>query len=95
MLVKNLLPLALLLTPVIVFAQQSDDSVVEWNTIVGLITAPGVNNAVAGINSGAGPWSVREGLARVNLATGQASFEVRGLVLNGSNPAARRGQSTR
>lgn len=85
MLVKNLLPLALLLTPAIVLAEQSDASVVEWNSIVGVITAPGVNNAVAGINAGAGPWSVREGLARVNLETGQASFEVRGLVLNGSN----------
>jgi hypothetical protein len=85
MLVKTLLPLALLLTPAIVLAQESDDTVVEWNQIVGVITAPGVNNLVAGISSGAGPWSVREGLARVNLASGQASFEVRGLVLNGSN----------
>jgi hypothetical protein len=82
---KTFLPLALLLTPAIVLAQESSDSVVQWNHIVGVITAPGVNNVVAGISSGAGPWSVQEGHARVDLASGQVSFEVRGLVLNGSN----------
>ena len=83
--VKTFLPLALLLTPAIVLAQESSDSFVQWNHIVGVITAPGVNNVVAGISSGAGPWSVQEGHARVDLASGQVSFEVRGLVLNGSN----------
>ena len=39
----------------------------------------------AGISSGAGPWSVHEGQARVDLENGQVTFEVRGLVLNGSN----------
>lgn len=82
---KKLLPLALLLAPAVLLAQQSDDPVVQWKHIVGVITAPSVNNAVAGISSGAGPWSVTEGHARVNLASGQATFEVRGLVLNGSN----------
>ena len=82
---KTFLPLALLLTPAIVLAQESSDSVVQWNHIVGVITAPGVNNVVAGISSGAGPWSVQKGHARVDLASGQVSFEVRGLVLNGSN----------
>jgi len=62
---KTFLPLALLLTPAIVLAQESSDSVVQWNHIVGVITAPGVNNVVAGISSGAGPWSVQEGHARV------------------------------
>lgn len=82
---KKFLPLALLLTPAVLLAQESNDSVVQWNQIVGLITAPGINNPVAGISSGAGPWSVHDGHARVNLSSGQASFEVHGLVLNGSN----------
>jgi hypothetical protein len=79
------LPLALLLAPAVLFAQDADDSVVNWSQIVGVITAPNVNNPVAGFNSGAGPWSTRDGHARVNLATGQASFDVEGLVLNGGN----------
>ncbi|HUI61306.1 MAG TPA: hypothetical protein VLX90_13845 [Steroidobacteraceae bacterium] len=83
--VKRYLPLALLLTPAIVLAQESYDSIVQWNQLVGVITAPGVNNPVAGISAGAGPWSVHEGHARVDLTTGQASFEVHGLVLNGTN----------
>ena len=82
---KTFLPLALLFAPTVLLAQQSEDSVVQWKQIVGVITAPSINNPVAGIAAGAGPWSVTEGHARVNLATGQASFEVHGLVLNGSN----------
>lgn len=82
---KRFLPLALLLAPTMLLAEQPDEFVVQWKQIVGVITAPSINNPVAGIASGAGPWSVTEGHARVNLATGQASFEVRGLVLNGSN----------
>lgn len=76
--------LALSLSPVLVLASESDDSV-QWNQMVGVITAPNVNNPVAGISSGAGPWSVHEGHAHVNLTSGQANFEVHGLVLNGSN----------
>jgi hypothetical protein len=83
--VKRYLPLALLLTPALVLAQEPFESAVQWSQIVGVITAAGVNNPVGGINAGAGPWSVHEGHARINLATGQASFEVHGLVLNGSN----------
>jgi len=82
--VKRYLPAALLLAPALVLAQESFDSV-QWNQLVGVITAPGINNPVGGINAGAGPWSVHEGHARVSLTTGQASFEVRGLVLNGGN----------
>jgi len=82
--VKRYLPAALLLAPALVLAQESFDSV-QWNQLVGVITAPGINNPVGGINAGAGPWSVHEGHARVSLTTGQASFEVHGLVLNGSN----------
>jgi len=82
--VKRYLPAALLLAPALVLAQESFDSV-QWNQLVGVITAPGMNNPGGGINAGAGRWSVHEGHARVSLTTGQASFEVHGLVLNGSN----------
>jgi hypothetical protein len=60
------------------------DSLVRWKTIVGVITAPGVNNPVSNINSGAAPWSVTSGHARVNLMNGATSFDVDGLVLNGT-----------
>jgi hypothetical protein len=65
------------------FAQ--GDTVVRWRGIEGVITAPGVDNPVGQIHSGAGPWTTREGSARVNLDTGEGSFEVEGLVLNGGN----------
>ena len=55
---KSFWPLALLVAPAIVLAEESFDTVVQWNHIVGVITAPGLNNPVAGINAGAGPWSV-------------------------------------
>jgi hypothetical protein len=82
---KKMLPLALLLAPSVLFAQQSEEPIVRWKHVVGVITAPGINNPVAGIAAGAGPWSVTEGNARVDLTSGQVSFEVHGLVLNGSN----------
>lgn len=82
---RKVLSLTLLLGPAVVLAHESYESSVQWNQIVGVITAPGVNNPVGGISAGAGPWSVKEGHARVNFASGEASFEVRGLVLNGSN----------
>jgi hypothetical protein len=78
-----LLPLTLFAATA--FAFDLDDSVVRWNSIVGVITAPGVDNPVAGIHAGAGPWSVHRGHARVNLSDGTTFFEVEGLVLNGSN----------
>jgi len=69
------------------FAQSN--SVVRWNRIVGVITAPGVDNPVGvapnQIHSGAGPWTTRGGSAHVNLLSGEGSFEVEGLVLNGGN----------
>jgi hypothetical protein len=67
---------------------------VRWNSIVGVITAPGVDNPVSGIHAGAGPWSVRSGRARVNLNTGAAFFDVDGLVLNGSNSSGTPGPVT-
>ena len=65
------------------FAQ--GDTVVHWRGMEGVITAPGVDNPVSQIHSGAGPWTTRNGSARVNLATGEGSFDVEGLVLNGGN----------
>ena len=60
--------------------------VVQWERIVGVITAPGVDNPVAGIKAGAGPWTARDGHARIDLLTdGRASFDVEGLVLIGGN----------
>ena len=65
------------------FAQS--DTVVRWRGIEGVITAPGIDNPVGQIHSGAGPWTAKAGSARVNLNTGEGSFEVEGLVLNGGN----------
>jgi hypothetical protein len=93
--VKQLfLTLSLALTAVSAFAQ--NNVVVHWKQIVGVITAPGIDNPVGGttdangnkinqIHGGAGPWTTRGGSARVNLETGEGSFDVDGLVLNGSS----------
>lgn len=83
--VSMFLPLALSLAPALGLAQDLDDAVVQWKDLVGVITAPAVNNPVAGINAGAGPWTTHDGHAHVDLANGQASFDVHGLVLNGGN----------
>jgi hypothetical protein len=64
-------------------AFDSDDSIVRWKSIVGVITAPAIDNPVGSIHGGAGPWSVRSGHASVDLVTGDTFFEVEGLVLNG------------
>lgn len=85
---------SLLLTAASAFAQSN--TVVRWNHIVGVITAPGIDNPVGGtidatgnrinqIHAGAGPWTVRTSSARVNLMTGEGFFDVDGLVLNGGN----------
>ena len=75
------------------FAQSN--SVVRWSQIAGVITAPGVDNPVGAapnqIHSGAGPWTTRGGSARVNLASGEGSFDVDGLVLNGGNASGTTG----
>ena len=87
-----LLPMALFATSAFAWAENS--TVVRWASIVGVITAPAVDNPVAGIRAGAGPWSVRNGHARVNLANGNTSFDVDGLVLNGSNSSGTPGPVT-
>jgi hypothetical protein len=91
---KKILALALLLAPVTLFAQPSDESVVQWERIVGVITAPGTDNPVAGIKAGAGPWFARDGHARVDLSTGRASFDVEHLVLVGGNASGTPGPVT-
>src|SRR5712664_2041023 len=80
--------LCLLLGASVSFAQ-GNPNVVRWKTIVGNITVSN-NDAVAGINPGTTPWSTTGGRARVNLSTGQVSFEVEGLVLNGGNATGTR-----
>jgi len=77
-----------------VLAFDNDDSIVRWKNIAGVITAPGVDNPVGGIRAGAGPWSVRSGRAQVNLVNGATSFDVDGLVLNGSNSSGTPGPVT-
>src|SRR5262249_41896307 len=71
----------------------NDNSVVRWKRIVGVISAIDTNaeqsktnldNRVGTIDSGTFPWEARSGQARVNLSTGAASFDVEGLVLNGT-----------
>ena len=66
-------------------AQAQDQSIVHWQDIVGVITAQGVNNPVsAHINSGTFAWTTSGGNASVNLASGKTSFDVQGLVINGT-----------
>jgi hypothetical protein len=74
------------------FAQT--DTVVRWRGIEGVVTAPGNDNPVGQIHSGTGPWTARNGSARINLDTGEGSFEVEGLVLNGGNASGTTGPVT-
>ncbi len=74
------------------FAQ--DATVVRWQKINGVITAPGVNNPVGGIASGALPWTTNGGTARVNFRTGSVFFFVDGLVLGGGNAVGTTGPVT-
>jgi hypothetical protein len=70
------------------------DTVVRWQNVVGVITAPNVDNPVAGISSGTLPWTTRGGNARINLTSGVGSFDVEGLVLNGGNASGTTGPIT-
>ena len=54
----------------------------RWRTIVGIEQA---GNLVGTIAGGGQPWTTLGGEARVDLSGGHVEFEVRGLVLNGSN----------
>lgn len=77
---KRCLTLSLLLCAG-AFAQSGN--IVRWRGVEGVITAPGVDNPVSQIHSGAGPWTTQSGNARINLTTGEGNFDVDGLVLNG------------
>jgi hypothetical protein len=85
-----------------IVAAHENDSVVSWSNIVGVITAPGIDNPVAvvtddqgtllgQIRSGTLPWVTRSGSARVDLLTGAVQFSVRGLVLIGGNASGTAG----
>lgn len=74
------------------FAQS--DTIVRWRGMEGVITAPGVDNPVGRIHSGAGPWTAQGGSVRIDLATGEGSFEVEGLVFNGGNASGTTGPVT-
>jgi hypothetical protein len=87
-----LLPLTLCAVPV--FGFESQDSNVRWKSIVGVITAPAADNPVGTIHSGAGPWSVQNGRASVDLSSGFTFFDVDGLVLNGGNSSGTPGPVT-
>ena len=85
--------LFLLLVTSASFAQHTNDSVVKWKNIVGVISAIDANaqqtqtnmdNQVGNIDSGTFPWVTTSGRAKVNLSTGEVSFNVEGLVINGS-----------
>jgi len=81
---KVLVTLFLMLGVSASFAQ-SNPNLVRWQTMVGVITAQGVDNPVSkNIHSGTFPWSVRKGFASVNLATGATLFQVEGLNINGA-----------
>jgi len=84
---------ALLLVTSASVAQNKDQSVVKWKNIVGVISAIDTNSAqtqtnldnrVGKIDSGTFPWTAQSGRATVNLSTGDASFDVEGLVINGT-----------
>jgi len=84
--------LLLALSASVAFAQ--DGTVVRWPKINGVITAPGIDNPVGGISSGAGPWTTTQGSARVNFRSGSVFFFVEGLVLAGGNSIGTAGPVT-
>jgi hypothetical protein len=76
--------------------------VVSWRNVVGVITAPNVDNPVAvtadtrgnvlnQIHSGTLPWVTRSGSASVDLSSGATVFTVKGLVLIGGNASGTAG----
>jgi hypothetical protein len=69
------------------------DNAVVWSRIVGVITAPGVSNPVAGIASGTTPWTTSGGSAIVDSSSGVA-FSFEGLVLVGGNASGATGPVT-
>jgi len=77
--------LCLLLGASMSFAQDTPH-LVRWQSIVGVITAQGVDNPVSSnIHSGTFAWSTRGGFASVDLTSGATRFHVEGLVINGTS----------
>lgn len=82
---KKVLTMLFLLFASAAFASDANQPIVRWDTIIGVITAQGVDNPVSkNIHSAPFAWSAQSGHASVNLTTGDASFEVKGFVLNGT-----------
>jgi hypothetical protein len=69
--------------PLLFAAASFAQSNTTWLRIVGVITAPGVQNPVASIASGGLPWTTTSGTATVNFTDGAVAFAVEGLVLVG------------
>ena len=87
--------LTLLLASTTMASSSHAQPILRFRNVVGVITALGVDNPVCGtdaqgncvgttIHSGTFAWVARDGNARVNLSTGAASFQVDGLVINGT-----------
>ena len=72
-------------------AYSDDNTVVRWGRLVGVITAQGISNPVAGVASGETPWTTSIGAAAVDLTNGDAAFFVQGLVLVGGNTSGTTG----
>jgi len=98
----SVLVIALLCSARLLAQGHDSSAVVNWRNIVGVITAPGVDNPVAvttdrdgnaltTVSSGTSPWVTRTGSASVDLTTGAVEFGVRGLVLNGGNASGTSG----
>ena len=79
---KVLSMLFLLLLASASFAQAQQ--VVTWRNMQGVITSVNVDNPVGNISAGTFPWTVDHGRAAVNLSTGDTTFTLDGLVINGS-----------
>jgi hypothetical protein len=93
---KKLLAVLIPLTlcAAVAFAQDNDDSLVRWKSIVGVITSPGVDAPVGNIHAGATAWTVRSGRASVNLSNGDTYFEVEGLNINSTTSTGTPGPIT-
>ena len=90
---KVLASICLMLGASSAFAQTSN--IVRWQSFAGVITSQGVDNPIsANIHSGTFAWTVRGGAARVNLATGAASFNIQQLVINGAAASGTTGPIT-
>jgi hypothetical protein len=104
--------ISVMLLPLLVgsalFAQDYEDSntMLRWQRIVGVITAPNVDNPVAQVTDGQGrvlsqisagtlPWVTTRGSARVNLSRRTIAFDVDGLVLDGGNASGTTGPIVR